>query len=270
MGQKRTTKKVGLALGSGGVRGFVHIGVIKTLLAHHIPIDMIAGTSAGALIGGAFAALGSIEKVEQVAHTFGYRDLAWVLSDAAFSSGVIKGQRAMEFLTQHIGHHTIESLTIPFAAVATDVSSGEPVILQKGNLLEAIRASISVPLLFQPMALGDMYLMDGGASLPIPASVVRSMGADIVIAVSCDAYLTRKSSPVPKTPPSSLTIAKSTIASLRYSLAKENMKLADIPLEPHVTPLAITRAVHGEEIITLGVEETERKIPDIVRLLSSE
>lgn len=268
MQTEQTRKKIGLALGSGGVRGLVHIGVIKTLLSHNIPIDMIAGASAGSVIGGAYAALGDIAKVERIATSFGYRDLAWVLSDAAFSSGVIKGKRAAAFLAQHIGNRSIESLALPFAAVATDVETGKPCIITKGDLLEAIRASCSVPLLFQPTKIGNSYLVDGGVSLPVPATVVRDMGADIVIAVNCDAYLI-DAKPEGEKRPSSLSIAKATINSLRYTLAKENMKYADIKIEPHIPPTTITTAVHGESIITLGQEETERMMPAIAAFLSS-
>lgn len=260
-------KKVGLALGSGGVRGLVHIGVIKALLAHHIPIDMIAGTSSGSVIGGSFAALGDIGKIETIVEAFGYRDLAWILTDAAFSSGFNKGQRAIEFLAHYIGKRTIESLPIPFAAVATDISTGEPVIINHGDLLEAIRASSSVPLLFQPMKIGKSYLMDGGTSLPIPVSVARAMGADIVIAVNCDAYLVNKESNQQQNQPSSVNIAWSTINSLRYSLAKENIKYADITIEPHVTPKNIIESVHGGPTIQIGLDAALHMIPAIQKLL---
>jgi NTE family protein len=260
-------KKVGLALGSGDVRGLVHIGVIKTLLEHHIPIDIIAGTSAGSVIGGAYAALGNIQKVEHIVHTFGYRDLAWILTDAVFSSGVIKGQRAIEFLEHYIGKRTIESLPIPFATIATNVATGRPVVIKHGDLLDAIRASSSIPLLFQPIKIGGVYLMDGATSLPIPVDVVRDMGADIVIGVNCDAYLVNKESNKHKKKPSSLSIALSTINSLRYSLAKENIKHADISIEPHVTPKNITESVHGEPIIKLGEDATIPLIAKIKKLL---
>lgn len=260
-------KTIGVALGSGGVRGLVHIGVIKTLLDYNIPIDYIAGTSAGSVIGGSFAALEDINKVETIVERFGYRDLAWILTDAIFSSGIIKGQRAIEFLAHYIGKRTIESLTIPFAAVATDVATGEPVVITKGDLLTAIRASSSVPLLFQPTKINDNYLMDGGTSLPVPTSVVRGMGADIVIAVNCDAYLVKGRTVQAKRQPSSLEIAKSTINSLRYSLAKANTKGADVIIEPIVTPKNITESVHGKPIIQLGCDATVPMISAIQKLL---
>ncbi len=260
-------KKVGLALGSGGVRGLVHIGVIKTLLAHHIPIDIIAGTSAGSVIGGSFIALQDIGKIETIVEAFGYRDLAWILTDAAFSSGINKGQRAIEFLQHYIGKRTIESLVTPFAAVATDIATGEPVIITHGDLLTAMRASSSVPLLFQPIKIGNAYLMDGGTSLPVPVRVVKKMGADIIIAVSCDAHLINKEANQQQNQPSALSIAWSTMNSLRYSLAKENVKSADIVIEPLVTPKNITESVHGGPTIQLGVDATLKMLPAIQKLL---
>jgi NTE family protein len=265
---KKKRKTVGVALGSGGVRGLVHIGVLKTLIQHDIPIDYIAGTSAGAVVGGFYAALGDIQKIESITTSVSYKDLAWVISDAAFSSGLIKGNRMIEFLSQFIGKQTIESLPIPFAAVATDMDTAEPVIIRTGDLLSAIRASSSVPLFFQPVSTQKTYMVDGALSLPIPVSVVRDMGADIVIAVNCNGYLISPQSPeIQKKRPSSLDIAWTTIYSLQYNLAKENVKSADIVITPHVTPMQITSAIHGEHIITLGTEEAEKNITAIKNLL---
>lgn len=266
IGKKR--KKVGLALGSGGVRGLVHVGVLKTLIQHNIPIDYIAGTSAGALVGGFYAALGDIQKIESITNAVSYKDLAWVFSDAAFASGLIKGNRMIEFLERFVGKRTIESLPIPFAAVATDMTTAEPIVIRTGDLLTAIRASSSVPLFFQPVSAKETYMVDGGLSIPIPTSVVRDMGADIVIAVNCNGYLvSSQMQEAQKKRPSSMTIAWATINSLQYSLAKEDVKGADIVITPHVTPMQITSAVHGGPIIALGTEEAEKQIAAIQKLL---
>jgi len=263
--QKTKRKKVGLALGSGDIRGWTHIGVMKTLLRHHVPIDYIAGASAGAVVGGSFAATGDITAIEHIAKTFSYRDLAWVLSDASFSTGLIKGQRAMNFLEKHIGKKLIESLSIPFAAVATNIQTGKPVILKTGDLVTAIRASSSIPLLFQPVIIEEMHLVDGGISLPVPVSIVRDMGADIVIAVNCYGYVADESKKANTL--SGPAIMWSTINTLLHNLAKENVKSADVLIEPRVYPSTITDAVRSEMYIKQGSEATECMIGMIKNLL---
>jgi len=261
---EKIKKKIGLALGSGGARGLSHIGVIKTLLKNNIPIDLIAGTSAGSLIGGMYAALHDIEQVEKILTKMTYKDLAWILSDATFSAGALKGQRAIAFLQQFVKDVPIESLTIPFAAVATDLQTGQPVIIAKGNLIEAIRASVSVPLVFQPVWIQNTYCIDGGASEPVPVDTAKKLGADIVIAVNCDAYLPFAGKiNDEKQCPSSFMIAKASIDALRAQLAHENARKAHIIINPYIPHANFTKFVHGEQFIEEGCKATEAVLPEI-------
>ena len=182
-------KKIGLALGSGGAKGLSHIGVIKALEESNIPIDMIAGASAGALVGGAYLALGSIQKLEKYVTSLTYKDLAWIFLDLGSSSGIIKGDKIEQYLKELCSDKVIESLSIPFAAIATEVSTGKAVALRRGSLASAIRASGSVPALIGSVYLDGKHLVDGGASCPVPVPIVKDLGADYVIAVNLAKYL---------------------------------------------------------------------------------
>ncbi|MBK8119346.1 MAG: patatin-like phospholipase RssA [Sulfuritalea sp.] len=173
--------KLGLALGSGSARGWAHIGVIRALAdAGHVP-DIVAGCSIGAFVGAAYAD-GDLDKLE-----LWVRGLAWkeVLSllDVSFSGGLIKGEKLFGFFQRHFVDHDFASLAMPFACVATDLASGREIWLREGSVASAVRASIAVPGLFTPVVRDDRLLVDGGLVNPVPVSLCRAMGADIVIAV---------------------------------------------------------------------------------------
>ncbi|MBM7853962.1 putative acylesterase/phospholipase RssA/CRP-like cAMP-binding protein [Desulfohalotomaculum tongense] len=184
--QARTTAttekpKVGLALGSGAVRGMAHIGAAKVLKKHNIPIDMIAGTSAGALMGACLAAGVEPEKLERIVENMSWSRISKPLfPKSAFLSNSKLGQ----FLERIIGKKEFCELDIPFVAVATDAHTGEEVVLKRGKVSEAVKASAAIPVLFEPVELFGRKLIDGAVVNMVPASVCRSMGADIVIAVS--------------------------------------------------------------------------------------
>ncbi len=174
--------KVGLALGSGSARGLAHLGVIRAIADAGIEVDFIAGTSMGALIGAIYAS-GKLDELEA-----SFRDFDWKKSASFFDvvlpkSGLLDGAKVSELVRAHIHHETIEMLAKPFAAVATDIVSGEEVVIRSGDVIEAVRASISVPGIFTPVRSNGHILVDGGLTNPVPVSVARAMGADIVIAV---------------------------------------------------------------------------------------
>ncbi|MFS8829819.1 patatin family protein [Synechococcus sp. R55.3] len=176
-------KKLGLALGSGGARGWAHIGVIRALEQAGIPIDYIAGTSIGAFVGAIYAA-GELDELEDFV-----RDLNWkmILSlfDVVFPTcGLLDGNKIYELLTEHLQELCIEEAGIPFCCVATDLITGQEVLLRSGKMADAVRASISIPGIFTPFHHEGRYLGDGGIVNPVPVRVVREMGADVVIAVN--------------------------------------------------------------------------------------
>ena len=177
-------KKVGLVLGSGSAKGLAHIGVIKLLEEMDIKIDVIAGTSIGALIGGIYTTGISIEEIEDIALKIDLATSVKFFFPTIPKSGLISGLKVKEFLISLIGDKKIENLKIPFSAVATDIITGHEVIFNEGNLVDAIRASISIPIIFKPVIHNDIILVDGGIANPLPIDVVRKMGAEFIIAVN--------------------------------------------------------------------------------------
>ena len=182
---KKKGLKFGLALGGGSARGLAHVGVIQVLEACNIPIDIIAGTSIGSVVGSLYAAGASIDQLEEAALSMKKSKTFFLMDIALPHSGLISGKRIEEMLNDlALEGKIFDELKISFAAVATDVKSGAEVILNLGKVIDAVRASISIPGIFTPVKYQDYYLVDGGVVDPVPVDVVKMMGADIIIAVS--------------------------------------------------------------------------------------
>lgn len=181
--------RLGLALGSGSARGWAHIGILHALAERGFVPDVIAGASVGALVGAARAA-GRLDELEQWVCTLTQRDV-WRLVDTTFrGGGVMTGNRLMEAIAACIGDAPIESLPIRFGAVATDLYTGEEVWLREGPYMTAVRASSGMPGLFAPTWHAGRWLIDGGVVNPVPVSMCRALGADIVIAVDLSRSVT--------------------------------------------------------------------------------
>ncbi|MEA3431962.1 MAG: patatin-like phospholipase family protein [candidate division WOR-3 bacterium] len=182
----RKTPKIGLALGSGAARGLAHIGVLKALEEESIPINIISGTSMGAIVGAYYAKEGQAAILEEVALGIDWKKLARLLdlNLALLQKGFVHGYKVKEFLQSLIGDVKFEDLEIPLAVVAADAETTEEIIITKGSVVEAVRASISMPGIFTPVKWQDRFLIDGGVVNPVPADVARNMGAEIVIAVN--------------------------------------------------------------------------------------
>jgi NTE family protein len=172
---------VGLALGSGSARGWAHVGVIRALEQAGIRPDLVCGTSIGALVGAAYAA-GELDRFEQWVLGLGFKDVV-AFMDVSLSSGLLKGERLMDFFRRNFLDRPLEELAMPFAAVATSLRTGSEVWLRQGSTLDAVRASIALPGLFAPVLHEGSVLVDGGLVNPVPVSLARAMGADVVIAV---------------------------------------------------------------------------------------
>jgi NTE family protein len=184
-----TRPLLGLALGSGSARGWAHIGILRALAERSFVPDVIAGASVGALVGAA-CAVGRLDALEQWVCTLTQRDV-WRLVDTTFrGGGVMTGTRLMEAIAAQVGDVPIESLPIRFGAVATDLYTGEEVWLREGPFMTAVRASSGVPGLFAPTWHAGRWLIDGGVVNPVPVSMCRALGADIVIAVDLSRSVT--------------------------------------------------------------------------------
>ena len=178
------TPKIGLALGSGSARGWAHMGVLKALDDAGIKPDVVCGSSIGALVGAAYAA-GELDRFAEWTQTLNMRSVFGFM-DFKLSGGMLKGEKLIDFWRRNFVDFDIESSAIPFAAVATDLHSGAEVWLREGSMADAVRASIALPGLFTPVQRGGRLLVDGGLVNPVPASLARAMGADIVIAVGVE------------------------------------------------------------------------------------
>ena len=175
-------RKVVLALGGGAALGWAHIGVIRALSAGGVPIDAIAGTSIGAIVGAAHLA-GKLDVLEDLARRMDWRQLL-NYTDLRFSGGgLLAGQSVMRELEAHLGSGLIEDLPKPFAAVSADLLTGRRVVFTQGRLLDAVRSSISIPGVFAPHQHNGMLLVDGGLVEPLPVVTARSLGADLVIGI---------------------------------------------------------------------------------------
>lgn len=181
MAARQNKPRIGLALGSGSARGWAHIGVIRELEKAGVRPDIVCGTSIGALVGAAYAA-GEIDRLESWVLGLGVGDVVGFM-DIGLSGGVLRGDRLMEFFRRNLADRSIEQLGLPFAAVATSLRRGAEVWLRSGPMLDAVRASIALPGLFEPVRWEGSLLVDGGLVNPVPVSLARAMGADIVVAV---------------------------------------------------------------------------------------
>ena len=175
--------RIGLALGSGSARGWAHIGVLESLAAQRIRPDIVAGSSIGALVGAAYCG-GVLDELKAWVLTLGRLDVMRMLDWSMSGSGLLHGRRALHLFNDRLGSRPIESFSPRFAAVATDLGNGREIWLTQGPVLDAVRASIALPGLFTPVQSEGRWLVDGGLVNPVPVSVCRALGADVVIAVN--------------------------------------------------------------------------------------
>jgi NTE family protein len=174
---------IGLALGGGAARGFAHIGIIRTLIAHGIVPNVVVGTSIGAVVGGAYAA-GHLDTLEEWARSLQRRNILGYLDIRLNGSGLIGGDKLAAQLEAAIGQTLIEDLPLKFATVATEVRTGHEIWLTHGRVVNAMRASYALPGIFSPVLVGDRWLVDGALVNPVPVSAARALGAEIVIAAN--------------------------------------------------------------------------------------
>jgi len=179
---KSANLKIGLALGSGAARGWAHIGVIKALEKENVPIHFISGSSVGSYVGAVYSG-GGFKSLKEFALSMDRKKVLSYIDVVFPRSGLINGKNATNLYSMHTEIMGFDELPIPIKMVATDMDTGEKLILDEGNIPKAIRASCSIPGIFTPVKIGNRWVIDGGLIDPVPVSVVKSMGADLVIAV---------------------------------------------------------------------------------------
>lgn len=246
--------KVGLALGSGGARGFAHLGVIKVLKEEGIPIDLIAGSSMGALVASFYGAGLDVDRLYKLSRVFKRK---YYLDFTVPKMGFIAGKRVKELIRIFTHGKMIEELDIPIGIVATDLVSGEKVVFKKGPVAEAVRASIAIPGIFVPEKLDGRLFVDGGVVDRIPVSVAKEMGADIVVAV--DVSHVKFNSDIT----SIFDVIIQSIDIMQMELVANREVASDVMIRPRVEMYDSKAFTNIEEIITIGEEEAKKHIDRI-------
>ncbi len=262
-------KKIGLALSSGAARGLAHVGVLEALERNDIPIDLIAGSSIGAIVGAFYAAGKDLGVIKKAVMSLNRRQMLSLADFTIPTRGFIKGKKITEWLKSVIGGVTFRDLMMPFACVATDISTGEEIIIREGSVVAAVRASSSLPVIFTPARLGGRYLVDGGLVNPIPVRILRDMGADLVIAVTVVPYLSNRFQPQdadsatkPKEP-NILNVLIRIMYIVGYQAALSGIREADITIAPDVAQIRPDNFNRAQECILQGEQAAQRSIPKI-------
>lgn len=251
---------IGLALGSGGARGFAHLGVVKVLTENNIPIDFIAGSSMGALVGCFFAAGHQIDQLIKFSHAFKRK---FFIDVTVPKMGFISGKRLKDFISLFTHGKNLEDLNIPVSVVATDLQRGEKVVFRKGNVANAVRASISIPGIFVPEKWNGTLLVDGGVIDRVPVSVVKEMGADIVIAV--DVSHVNKQADVKTI----YDVIMQSIDILQMELVQTRELASDVMIRPHVEMFSTRAFTNSKEMIMIGEDATKQMLPTIKAVIEN-
>lgn len=254
-------KKIGLALSGGGARGFAHVGVLKVLAEHNIPIDLIAGTSIGSLVGGAYAAGMSADEIEKMAHRVRWRHL----TRPSFSPIALLSNAPMgKFIERHFPGKNFEDLKLPFAAVACDLKAEECVVLKdRGDVVSAIRASCAVPAVFSPIRENGRMLVDGGVMAPVPIDAVKGLGADVVIAVD----LLSIGGGFRHYPSTVMGMLFLSAMVLVRSLTSNQQNKADLTIIPDIAHIRPDRLNQRGDCLRLGEEAARARIDEIKQLI---
>ncbi len=265
MASAKKQKKIGLALGGGGARGLAHLGVLRTLEEAGIPVHYIAGTSMGALVGGWYALSQDVEFLEDIFS--GVSHIKLPAHELEQKDGRLFREKGLvEALELGFGNRKIESCQIPFAAIATDVKTGEEVVLDKGSLTDAIRASTAIPVVFSPVNVDSRLLIDGGFVNPVPADIVRQMGADVVIAVDVSkGWVDIRNYSVKEH--DILHIISDAFSASEYQIAKRILKNnADVVIRPSVVHYDLFDFGSYREIVAAGKRATRYNIDAIAKI----
>ncbi|CAG4882336.1 NTE family protein RssA [Georgfuchsia toluolica] len=284
------TPKLGLVLGSGSARGWAHIGVLRELAAAGYSPDIVCGCSIGAFVGAAYAN-GDLDKLEHWVRSLTWQEVLTLL-DVSLIGGLIKGDKLIAFFERHFVDRNFPDLPLPFACVATDLATGHEVWLREGSVAAAVRASIALPGLFRPVARDGQLLVDGGLVNPVPVSLARTLGADVVIAVDLGSDIVGKAlrkngqnesflSSLKQNLvqrfglgeldelPSLVSVLTTSIHIMQTRIARSRLagEPADVLLSPRLAHLALMDYHRANEAISEGRETVKRMLPAIQSVL---
>ena len=247
--------RIGLALGGGAAKGFAHIGVIKMLEANGIHPAVVSGTSAGSVVGALYASGMDAYALQQTAVAL---DEAKIRDVSLFSGGVVKGRKLQDYVNAAVGNRTIEQLRKPFAAVATRLEDGSPILFTRGDTGLAVRASCSIPGVFEAAAVGDAHYVDGGVTSPVPVDAARKLGADFVIAVDISSKAEGVASPT-----SMLDNLDRSLRIMGQRLGAQELARADIVIRPAVNDIGAADFEQKNRAILEGERAAQAALPRI-------
>ena len=246
-------------MGGGFARGFAHLGILKVLQKYNIRVSHIAGSSVGSILGAAYASGAPLERIIETCRTLRFRDIArWRVSRL----GLASNQRLAALMERVFGSGQFEDLKIPLAVVATDLSTGEPVVFTQGNLVDAIRASCAFPGLFEPVEIGTRCLADGGLVAPVPTQAARGLGAQTVIGVSVGLQDGHRGAPT-----NIFQVVSRAVGAAQKHQLELWERHADLVLRPDVQFLAWDDFARADEAIEAGAAAALRALPRIENLL---
>jgi NTE family protein len=241
--------KIGLALGGGAARGFAHIGVIKALEAQGIVPDIVVGTSAGSVVGAMYAAGYNGFQLQKMALEMDEASISdWAIPFFSKSPGVLKGEALQAYVNKTVRNQPIEKLKIPFGAVATDLKTGQPILFRRGNTGMAVRASSSVPSVFQPVSIGGRTYVDGGLVAPVPVRFAKEMGAEFIIAVNISSATEAQATA------SSVDVLMQTFTIMGQRINQLELKDADIVITPSLGTMG-SADFNGRNLAVLAGEQ---------------
>ncbi|WP_072617563.1 patatin-like phospholipase family protein [Pandoraea vervacti] len=254
--------KIGLALGGGAARGFAHVGVIKALEARGIHADIVVGTSAGSVVGAMYASGLNGFQLNRLASTMDEASISdWTMPFR--SRGMLRGEALQSYVNKVLKDRTIEQMPRQLGIVATDLQSGAPILFRRGNTGQAVRASSSVPGVFEPVHIGNRDYVDGGLVAPVPAEYARQMGADFVIAVDISA------NPTAQATQGQFDILMQTFTIMGQSIKQYELeKNADVVIRPSLAKMAASDFQGRNRAILAGEEAVAKAWPDIQRKLA--
>ncbi|MET3653902.1 patatin-like phospholipase family protein [Dyella japonica] len=246
--------RIGLALGGGAAKGFAHIGVIKMLEAHGIRPDVVAGTSAGSVVGALYASGMDPFQLQETAISL---DQASIRDVRLFSGGVVQGQKLQDYVNQQVKNRPLDKLSVPFAAVATQLETGQRTVFVRGNTGQAVRASSSVPGVFEPVEINGKHFVDGGVVSPVPVDAARQLGADVVIAVDISSKASGTN------PQGMINIVGQSISIMGQKLGEQELARADIVIRPKVNQIGAADFEQKDQAIMEGERAALAAMPAI-------
>ena len=259
--QQQKRPVIALVLGSGGARGYAHIGAIQVLEEHGIHPDFIVGTSAGSIVGALYASGKSPEQIKDIALNMKVQDVREI---TLRKNGFLDGSKVERFINDQIDHLPLQKMKIPLFVVATELKEGKKVVFNYGNTGQAVRASASIPSMFVPTKIHDVEYVDGGLVSPVPVQVARELGADVVIAVDILAQ------PIHTETSNVWGLFNQNINIMQGRLAEEELKDADVVIQPDLREKAHIFDVKGREMtMQAGIDAAQSKLSEIELAIQS-